>query len=144
MEDILVEILNVGFYSILGIILMIFGTFLVDLVIPCNFPEEIKKRNVAVGYIMAGASIAIGVILKSAIISPSTEVIESGLLEGAFSSVLYFALGMLFCVLGYVIINLFHRRYDLNKEIGDGNPAAGIMVCGLFIGLGILISGVIY
>lgn len=144
MEDILVEILNVGFYSILGIILMIFGTFLVDLVIPCNFPEEIKKRNVAVGYIMAGASIAIGVILKSAIISPSTEVIENGLLEGAFSSVLYFALGMVFCVLGYVIINLFHRRYDLNKEIGDGNPAAGIMVCGLFIGLGILISGVIY
>ena len=144
MEDILVEILNVGFYSILGIILMIFGTFLVDLVIPCNFPEEIKKRNVAVGYIMAGASIAIGVILKSAIISPSTEVIENGLLEGAFSSVLYFALGMVFCVLGYVIINLFHRRYDLNKEIGDGNPAAGIMGCGLFIGLGILISGVIY
>lgn len=144
MEDILVEILNVGFYSILGIILMIFGTFLVDLVIPCNFPEEIKKRNVAVGYIMAGASIAIGVILKSAIISPSTEIIENGLLEGAFSSVLYFALGMVFCVLGYVIINLFHRRYDLNKEIGDGNPAAGIMVCGLFIGLGILISGVIY
>ena len=109
MEDILVEILNVGFYSILGIILMIFGTFLVDLVIPCNFPEEIKKRNVAVGYIMAGASIAVGIILKSAIISPSTEVIESGLLEGAFSSVLYFALGMVFCVLGYVIINLFHR-----------------------------------
>lgn len=144
MEDILVEILNVGFYSILGIILMIFGTFLVDLVIPCNFPEEIKKRNVAVGYIMAGASIAVGVILKSAIISPSTEIIENGLLEGAFSSVLYFALGMVFCVLGYVIINLFHRRYDLNKEIGDGNPAAGIMVCGLFIGLGILISGVIY
>lgn len=93
---------------------------------------------------MAGASIAIGVILKSAIISPSTEVIENGLLEGAFSSVLYFALGMVFCVLGYVIINLFQRRYDLNKEIGDGNPAAGIMVCGLFIGLGILISGVIY
>ena len=144
MEDILVEILNVGFYSILGIILMIFGTFLVDLVIPCNFPEEIKKRNVAVGYIMGGASIAVVIILKSAIISPSTEVIESGLLEGAFSSVLYFALGMVFCVLGYVIINLFHRRYDLNKEIGDGNPAAGIMVCGLFIGLGILISGVIY
>lgn len=144
MEDILVEILNVGFYSILGIVLMLFGTFLVDLVIPCNFPEEIKKRNVAVGYIMAGASIAVGVILKSAIISPATDVMESGILEGALSSVLYFALGMVFCILGYVVINVFHRRYNLNKEIGDGNPAAGIMVCGLFIGLGILISGVIY
>lgn len=138
------DILSVGFYSILGIVLMIFGTFLVDLVIPCNFPEEIKKRNVAVGYIMAGASIAVGVILKSAIMSPAAVAVESSLLEGTLSSVLYFVLGMVFCILGYVVINLFHRRYDLNKEIGDGNPAAGIMVCGLFIGLGILISGVIY
>lgn len=53
----LAEILNVTIYSVVGIILMIFGTFLIDLIIPCNFPEEIKKRNVAVGYIVAGASI---------------------------------------------------------------------------------------
>ena len=138
------DILSVGVYSVLGIVLMMLGTFLIDLVIPCDFPEEIKKRNTAVGYIMAGASIAVGIILKSAIMSPVVATMENGIFDGMFSSILYFVIGMIFCVLGYFIINLFHRKYDLNKEIGDGNPAAGIMVCGLFIGLGIVISGVIY
>lgn len=141
----LIDILNVAIYSVLGIILMIFGTFLIDLIIPCNFPEEIKKRNVAVGYIMAGASIAVGIILKSCVMSPTVVTqIEEKIVEGLVSSVVYFAVGMIFCMLGYVVINAFHRRYDLNNEIGEGNPAAGIMVCGLFIGLAIVISGVIY
>ena len=139
------EIMGVGIYSILGIVLMILGTFLVDLVIPCNFPEEIKKRNVAVGYIMAGASIAVGIILKSCIMSPSVAgMVEEKLLDGVINSVFYFVLGIVACILGYLLINLFHKKYDLNKEIGEGNPAAGIMIFGLFVGLGIVISGVIY
>lgn len=141
----LADILNVAIYSVVGIVLMIFGTFLIDLIIPCNFPEEIKKRNVAVGYIMAGASIAVGIILKSCVMSPVVvNQVEEKLTEGLISSMIYFAVGMVFCMLGYLVINLFHRRYDLNHEIGEGNPAAGIMVCGLFIGLAIVISGVIY
>ena len=141
----LIDILNVAIYSVLGIILMIFGTFLIDLIIPCNFPEEIKKRNVAVGYIMAGASIAVGIILKSCVMSPTVLTqVEEKFMEGLVSSIVYFAVGMIFCMLGYVVINAFHRRYNLNNEIGEGNPAAGIMVCGLFIGLAIVISGVIY
>lgn len=141
----LADILNVGIYSVVGIVLMIFGTFLIDLIIPCNFPEEIKKRNVAVGYIMAGASIAVGIILKSCVMSPTVVTqIEEKFVQGLLSSVIYFAIGMVFCMLGYIVINAFHRRYDLNNEIGEGNPAAGIMVCGLFIGLAIIISGVIY
>lgn len=141
----LTDILNVGIYSVVGIVLMIFGTFLIDLIIPCNFPEEIKKRNVAVGYIMAGASIAVGIILKSCVMSPNVVTqLEEKFMEGLLNSVIYFAIGMVFCMLGYLVINAFHRRYDLNNEIGEGNPAAGIMVCGLFIGLAIIISGVIY
>lgn len=38
----------------------------------------------------------------------------------------------------------FNKRYNLNDEISKGNRAAGIMIMGLFIGLGIVISGVIY
>lgn len=144
MEVKMEDILSVGLYSVLGIVLMMLGTFLIDLVIPCDFPEEIKKKNVAVGYIMAGASIAVGIILKSAIMSPVMATVESSIFDGVLSSLLYFLLGMVFCILGYLLIKVFHRKYDLNKEIGEGNPAAGIMVCGLFIGLGIVISGVIY
>ena len=41
-------------------------------------------------------------------------------------------------------MNLFNTKYNLNKEIGEGNGAAGLMVMGMFIGLSIVISGAIY
>ena len=52
-------------------------------------------------------------------------------------------IGIIFLVLGYVIVKLFNRKYDLNKEIGEGNAAAGIMVFGIFVGLSMIISGAI-
>jgi len=123
---------------------MISGTFLIDLIIPCHFPTEIKKKNLAVGYITAGSSIAVGIILRTAIISPSMYVVEQNLLQGIGSTLLYFAIGIALCIIGYLVIKLFNTKYDLNKEIGDGNPAAGLMVMGLFIGLALVISGAIY
>ena len=140
----LVEIMNVVIYSVLGIILMMIGSFLVDLIIPCDFPEEIKKRNEAVGYIMAGSSIAIGIILKSAVMEPAVEGVSQTLFEGITSTLLYSGIGVILCILGYLIMLFFNKRYNLNDEISKGNRAAGIMIMGLFIGLGIVISGVIY
>jgi len=137
-------IISTAIYSILGIILMMIGNFLVDLIIPCDFPIEIKKRNVAVGYITAGSSIGIGIIIKSAIMSPVGTQISQSFIEGIGSTVLYALIGIAFSILGYLFMKVTNRRYDLNKEIGDGNPAAGLMVMGMFIGLSIVISGVIY
>lgn len=138
------EIIITAIYSFLGIILMMVGTFLVDLIIPCDFPIEIKKRNVAVGYITAGSSIGVGIILKSAIISPVGAQISETLIQGIGNTVLYALIGIAFFMLGYLVMKVANKKYDLNKEIGDGNPAAGLMVMGMFIGLSILISGVIY
>lgn len=138
------EVISTIIYSSLGIILMMLGTFIIDLVIPCHFPTEIKKRNVAVGYITAASSIAVGIILKAAVMSPVSSAATETLLEGIGGTILYFLIGIAFCVLGYLALKLFNKKYDLNKEIGDGNPAAGLMVMGMFIGLAILISGVIY
>lgn len=139
MEDILITIIYCG----IGIILMSLGTFLVDLVIPCHFPTEIKNRNIAVGYITAGVSIGVGVILKSAIMSPYTGEAHT-LLQGIAGTIIYFVVGIIVCILGYLSMLIMNRKYNLNKEISDGNPAAGLMVMGLFIGLSIVISGVIY
>lgn len=122
---------------------MLLGSFVVDLVIPCEFPTEIKKRNVAVGCVMAGISIGIGIIVKSAIMSPAGAAVQESLVSGVVSTVYYYVVGLVFCVIGYLMVNLVNKKYNLNKEIGDGNPAAGIMVAGLFIGLSIIISGVI-
>lgn len=138
--DVLVTVI----YSAVGLLLMIVGNFLIDLAIPCDFPEEIKKRNTAVGYIMAGASIGIGLIVRSAVMSPGVEAIEVSLLGGIISTVLYSAMGIILCILGYLALVFFNRKYDLNKEIGEGNSAAGLMVMGMFIGLALIISGVIY
>lgn len=138
------EIISTVIYSGIGIILMMFGTFLVDLIIPCDFPTEIKKRNVAVGYITAGSSIGVGVILKSAIMSPVGTQISQTLIEGIGSTILYSLIGIGFFILGYLVMKVTNKKYDLNKEIGDGNPAAGLMVMGMFIGLAILMSGVIF
>ncbi len=141
----LVDLMNVAIYSVIGVILMIVGCFLVDLAIPCNFPEEIKKGNQAVGFIMAGASIAIGIIVKSAVMSPAaTAVMEQTLVEGIIGTLLYSVAGIILCILGYLIMLLFNKKYNLNDEIGKGNTAAGIMIMGMFIGLGIVISGVIF
>lgn len=137
------DFLNVFIYSGLGIFLMMFGTIAVDWVIPCHFPTEIKKRNMAVGTLMAGISIGIGIIIKAAIMSPAFSEASEGLLDGIISTVLYYITGLVICILSYLLLQVINRKYDLNKEIGDGNAAAGIMTAGMFIGISIIISGVI-
>jgi putative membrane protein len=145
MSFVLHELVSVSIYSVLGIILMLLGSFLVDLVIPCSFPEEIKKGNTAIGWISAGVYVAIGIIIRAAIASPSSSIreIEATLVGGILSTVYYYALGAIFLMIGYVILKLINRKYNLNTEVGNGNAAAGIMVFGMFVGLGFVISGVI-
>lgn len=140
---ILTEIFNIAVYSVLGIILMLAGNFLIDLIIPCHFPTEIKKGNQAVGWLSAGSFIGMAVILKAAIMSPVVESIEETLASGVINSILYFAIGVVFFILGYFIVDFWNRKYRLSEEIGNGNVAAGIMVFGIFVALGIIISGVV-
>ena len=126
------DILNVSIYSIIGIVLMLLGSFMVDLVIPCSFPEEIKKGNKSVAWVSAGAFVAIGTIIKAAVASPLVlaEAVEESLGTGILSTVFYFAIGTVFLMIGYILIKAFNRQYNLNEEIGKGNEAAGIIVFG--------------
>ncbi len=140
----LIDILNVAIYSALGIILMILGNYLIDLVVPCHFPTEIKKGNMAVGWLSAGSFIGIGIILRTAIMSPVAEIVHETLLSGIINSALYFIIGIAFFVLGYLVVSVMNKRYNLNEEIGKGNQAAGVMVFGIFVGLSFVISGVIF
>lgn len=140
--ELLYDILNVAVYSVLGIVLMLVGNFLIDLIVPCHFPTEIKKGNIAVGWLSAGSFIGIGMILRAVIMSPAAAVTET-LLSGITSSVIYFIVGIAFFMLGYVTVQLFNKKYNLNDEIGKGNTAAGVMVFGIFVGLSLVISGAI-
>lgn len=141
--DYLSDLFEVAIYSCAGIVLMMLGNFLIDLIIPCSFPEEIKKGNQAVGFVSAGTNIGVGLLLRAAIGSPAAEAVKESLASGMLSSIIYFVAGILFFMLGYVAIRIVHKQYNLNEEIGKGNTAAGIMVAGIFIGLALTIGGVI-
>lgn len=143
MMELLYEILDVAVFSALGIVLMLAGNFCIDLIVPCHFPTEIKKGNQAVGWLSAGSFIGIATILRAVITSPTAVTAEESLLTGIVSTVLYFVVGVVFFMIGYVAVGLFNKKYNLNEEIGNGNVAAGIMVFGIFVGLAIVISGVI-
>ena len=144
MIELLYDVLNIGIYSVLGIVLMLLGNFLIDLIVPCHFPTEIKRGNKAVGWLSAGSFIGIGIILRSAIMSAAAEAVEEKLITGIASTAIYFIIGIVFFMIGYVVVGLFNKKYNLNEEIGKGNMAAGTMVFGIFIGLALIISGVIY
>ena len=137
------DLFEVAVYSCAGILLMMLGNFLIDLIIPCSFPEEIKKGNQAIGFVSAGTNIGVGLLLRAVISSPSADAAKETLLSGMLSSVIYFIVGIAFFMLGYLAIRLLQKQYNLNDEIGKGNTAAGIMVAGIFIGLALTISGVI-
>lgn len=55
-------------YGALGLALMFVGKFLIDLVVPYDFPKEIQERNSAAGFMIAGIFIAIAIIVRTAII----------------------------------------------------------------------------
>ncbi|MFR4439959.1 MAG: DUF350 domain-containing protein [Hungatella sp.] len=76
--------------------------------------------------------------------SPAAEAVHETLLSGIINSALYFVIGILFFVIGYLVVNAMNKQYNLNEEIGKGNQAAGLMVFGIFVGLAFIISGVIF
>ena len=130
------------FYAAFGILLMIVSNAVIDLFIPGDFAEEIRRGNRAVAWLSAGSFIGIGEILRAVILSPVYEAAD--FMQGVLSSAVYAALGIVCFILGFFVINLWHRKYALAAEIQKGNTAAGILVFGIFVGLSLVISGAVH
>lgn len=140
----IVDIINVVVFSLIGIILMIIGNWIIDVFIPGDFPTEIKRGNRAVAWLCAGSFIGIGEIVRAAIQSPSAQAVEEYLLQGLVSSLLYSVIGIAIFLAGFFLVNAFHRKYSLAEEILRGNTAAGIMIFGIFVGCALIIGGAIH
>lgn len=67
MENLWNEVLETLLYGGIGIILMILSIFLFDLAVPYDFNKELKEKNVAAGFIMAGIFIAVAIIVRTVI-----------------------------------------------------------------------------
>lgn len=62
------EILETLAYAGLGVVLMLVSMFVFDLVVPYDFKKELKEKNVAAGFIIAGLFIATAIIIRTVII----------------------------------------------------------------------------
>lgn len=58
--------------------------------------------------------------------------------------IIYVAIGIFFCIVGYKVTEqIYKKHFNLTEEIDNNNKAVGIMVCGMFIAIAIIMSGVL-
>jgi len=129
-------------YLGVGLVMMMLGYFIIDLLIPVDFPQEINDGNKAVGWVSAGIYAALGFVIRSAIIS-NTIAEEAELLQGAVETVIFALIGIVAMALGYFLVDIINRKFNFNEALKAKNEAAGIMVFGIFIGVAFIVSGVI-
>ena len=68
MELLWTQILETLLYGGLGIVLMLASMYVFDLIVPYNFNRELKEKNVAAGFLIAGIFISIAIIIRTVII----------------------------------------------------------------------------
>ena len=135
-------VLETVVYFLIGLIMMMLGYWLIDLVIPVDFPSEINKGNKAVGWVSAGIYAGLGFVIRSAIISDGAgEAAE--LLHGVIDTVTYAVIGIVSFILAYFLVDIVNRKFNFATALKEKNEAAGIMIFGIFLGIAFLVSGVI-
>ena len=135
-------ILETVVYLCIGLVMMMLGHWIIDLMIPVDFPQEIREGNKAVGWVSAGIYAGLGFVIRSAIIS-NTISEEMPLLAGSIDTVVYAIVGIITFIIAYFAVDIVNRKFNFNIALKEKNEAAGIMVFGIFMGIAFIVSGVI-
>ena len=135
-------ILETLVYLCIGLIMMMLGHLIIDLIIPVDFPQEIREGNKAVGWVSAGIYAGLGFVIRSAIISNNISE-EMSLLAGSIDTVVYAIVGIITFIIAYFVVDIVNRKFNFNIALKEKNEAAGIMVFGIFMGIAFIVSGVI-
>lgn len=138
----LTVILETAVYLCVGLIIMMIGHWIIDLIIPVDFPQEINDGNKAVGWVSAGIYAGLGFVIRSAIIS-NTISEDVSLLTGSIDTLVYATVGIVAFIIGYFVVDIINKKFNFNKALKEKNEAAGIMVFGIFVGMAFIVSGVI-
>lgn len=138
----LTVILESAVYLCVGLIIMMIGHWIIDLIIPVDFPQEINDGNKAVGWVSAGIYAGLGFVIRSAIIS-NTISEDVSLLTGSIDTVVYATVGIVAFIIGYFVVDIVNKKFNFNKALKEKNEAAGIMIFGIFVGIAFIVSGVI-
>jgi uncharacterized membrane protein YjfL (UPF0719 family) len=126
------DLLNVGGYSLLGIVLLNISRIINDKIILrkfSNVKEILEDRNAGVGVVQMGSYIASALIIAGAI---------SGEGGGFVTASAFFFLGQLALLIMAGIYNLI-TSYDLHEELEKDNVSAGIGFAGSLIAIGVIL-----
>ena len=126
------DLIQVGGYSILGLLFLNASRFLNDKVMLSKFSnvEQLsKEQNVAVGAVQFGTYVATGLIAAGAV---------TGTGGGVITAIVFFVLGQLSLVIFFMIYNFF-TPYSIHDELAKKNVAAGVALGGTLIALGIIV-----
>ena len=135
-------ILETVVYLCIGLVMLMLGHWIIDLMIPVDFPQEIREGNKAVGWVSAGIYAGLGFVIRSAIISNAISE-EMSLLAGSIDTVVYAIVGIITFIIAYFAVDIVNRKFNFNIALKEKNEAAGIMVFGIFMGIAFIVSGVI-
>lgn len=119
------------FFTLAGLALTFVGLLVLDWIVPYQFLEEIDRGNMAVAWMIFGFMISSGLILHGAF--------QQG--SGLVQDLAYAVVGMLLNYLGYYIWEWITPKWSLNKAIKEGSVPAGIVVAGIFVAIGLTVSG---
>lgn len=127
------DLIQVGGYSLLGLLFLNLSRFINDKVIlrtfDCNHQLS-EERNIAVGAVQFGTYVATGLIAAGAV---------SGAGGGVHTAVAFFILGQLSLLLFSMIYDFF-LPYSIHEELEKKNIAAGTALGGSLIALGIIVT----
>jgi len=114
-----------------GLFLMFIGLLVFDWLVPFKLFDEVHAGNDAAGWLVAGFLISTGIVLENAFRH------NTGLLQG----VIYAGLGIILNYLGYFAWEWLTPRWSLNDAIKKNSPAAGKVMFGIFVAIGLVIAG---
>ncbi len=96
-----------------------------------NNTDEIKKGNLAVGFVEGGSYLATGIIAMSSM---------SGTGGNAFTATGFFVLGQLLLLVASFLYEVT-TKWSVEEEIKKGNGSAGLLFAGIAIAMAIALHG---
>lgn len=118
-------------FTAAGLVLMFIGLIIYDILVPFKLFEEVQNGNEGAAWLVAGFLISTGIILGSAF---SMHLVF-------LKAVTYGAVGIVLNYVGYFAWELATPKWSLSDAIGKGSTAAGKVMFGIAIAIGLIISG---
>lgn len=119
------------FFTLSGLALMFVGLLIFDWIVPFKLFAEIEGGNEAVGWMAAGFLISAGIVLGQAFRYNVawTEAMVDG------------ALGVALNYLAYYLWEWLTPKWSLTQSLKNGSTAAGKVLFGIFVAIGLIIAG---